>query len=149
MTAAASPRRRAPARPSLLGLRLPVGDPLELHAALRAGLPLSAVGALKAATGLTDAEIAELLQISERTFTRLKSSRARRLAPDVSDRVYAVAALYALADEVLGDHATALQWMNAPQFGLAESAPRALLSTEPGRQQVRALLQRIEHGFLA
>jgi uncharacterized protein (DUF2384 family) len=27
--------------------------------------------------------------------------------------------------------------------------PRSLLSTEPGRQQVRALLQRIEHGFLA
>ncbi len=60
-----------------------------------------------------------------------------------------MAALYALADEVLGDHAAALELMNALQFGLAESAPRALLSTDPGRQQVRALLQRIEHGFLA
>jgi putative toxin-antitoxin system antitoxin component (TIGR02293 family) len=149
MATAAAPRRRAPTRPSLLGLGLPVANPLELHAALRAGLPGSAIAALKAATGLPDAEIAELLQVSERTFTRLKASRARRLAPDLSDRVYAVAALYALADEVLGDHATALQWMNAPQFGLAEAVPRALLSTEPGRQQVRALLQRIEHGFLA
>jgi len=39
--------------------------------------------------------------------------------------------------------------MNDPQFGLAEVTPRSLLSLEPGRQDVSALLQPIEQGFLA
>ena len=133
----------------ILGLPLPAADPLELHSALRAGLPTKAISALKTQTQLSDADLAEALQISDRTFTRLKGTRAQRLAPDLSDRLYAVATLYALAEQVLGDRDTALEWMNAPQFGLAEGTPRSLLSTEPGRQQERALLQRIEHGFLA
>jgi len=134
---------------AIAGLPLPTADPLELHATLRAGLPSKVVAALKQQTGLSDADLAEVLQLSDRTFARLKSARAHRLASDLSDRLYAVATLYTLAEQVLGDRATALEWMNAPQFGLAEVTPRLLLSTEPGRQQVRALLQRIEHGFLA
>lgn len=147
----AKPVRPASHTTQILGMALPAGDPLELHAALQAGLPSTALAALKARTKLPDADLAEALQISDRTFARLKNARTRaqRLAPDLSDRLYAIATLYTLAEQVLGDHDTALQWMNAPQFGLAEAAPRSLLSTEPGRQQVRALLQRIEHGFLA
>ena len=53
------------------------------------------------------------------------------------------------AVEVLGDAETARQWMHAPQFGLAEATPQSLLLTEEGRQQVRALLERIEQGQLA
>ncbi len=140
---------KASPAPTILGLPLTAANPLELHAALRAGLPSKAIAALKSQTQLSDADLAEALQISDRTFARLKHSRVLRLAPDLSDRLYAVATVYALADEVLGDRDAALQWMNEPQFGLAEAAPRSLLSTEPGRQQVRALLLRIEHGFMA
>ena len=110
---------------------------------------MRSVTALKAQTQLADPELAEALQVSDRTLTRLKATRAtQRLPPDLSDRLYAVGSLYALAESVLGDRARALQWMNEPQFGLADAAPKTLLSTEPGRQQIRALLQRMEHSFL-
>jgi len=152
MANSAKPRVHEPPATSIPGLAMSAADPLALHATLRAGLPSEAVSVLKQQTGLSDADLAEVLQISDRTFTRLKQgARGQRLAPDLSDRLYAVATLYTLAEQVLGDgdRETALHWMNAPQFGLAEVTPRSLLSTEPGRQQVRALLQRIEHGFLA
>jgi uncharacterized protein (DUF2384 family) len=128
MAAVTKPPHRAATPPvRILGLPLPAADPLELHAALLAGLPAKAISALKIQARLSDADLAEARQISDRTFTRLKGARAQRLAPDLSDRLCAVATLYTLA----------------------EVTPRSLLSTEPGRQQVRALPQRIEHGFLA
>ncbi len=65
------------------------------------------------------------------------------------DAALAIAQLHQRAVEVLGDAETARKWMHAPQFGLAEATPQALLSTETGRQQVRALLERIEQGQLA
>lgn len=134
----------------MLGLQLAEQDPLQLHAALQAGLPARAVAALKAQTALSDAELAEALQISDRTLSRLKSAAPpTRLPADLSDRLYGVASIFSLAETVLGSHEAALEWMTAPQFGLAQSPPRALLSTEPGRRAVRSLLERIEHGFLA
>jgi putative toxin-antitoxin system antitoxin component (TIGR02293 family) len=133
----------------VLGLSTTEQGPLRLHATLRAGLPARTIAALKARTGLADAELAEALQVSDRTLSRLRNAGAAKLSAELSDRVYAVASVYALAEEVFGERAAALQWMNDPQFGLEEKPPTVLLSTEPGRQQVRALLQRIEHGLLA
>ncbi len=65
------------------------------------------------------------------------------------DAALAIAQLHQRAVEVLGDAETARKWMHAPQFGLVEATPQSLLSTEDGRQQVRALLERIEQGQLA
>lgn len=132
---------------SLLGGSIPGGDPMKLMKALRAGLPTASLRRFKQATGLPDEEIAELLQIGARTLTRLKSSS--RLPPDVSDRLYAVASVYALAEEVFGDRDAAVGWLGAPQFGLRYQPPREFLSTELGRQQVRDLLNQIKYGFLA
>jgi putative toxin-antitoxin system antitoxin component (TIGR02293 family) len=132
---------------SLLGGSIPERDPMKLMKALRAGLPTSSLRHFKQATGLADEEIAELLQIGARTLSRLKSSS--RLPPDVSDRLYAVASVYALAAEVLGDRDAAVGWLGSPQFGLQYQPPREFLSTELGRQQVRQLLNQIRYGFLA
>jgi uncharacterized protein (DUF2384 family) len=60
-----------------------------------------------------------------------------------------LAQLHQRAAEVLGDAESARRWMIAPQFGLAAATPRSLLATDEGRAQVRALLERIEQGFLA
>ena len=65
------------------------------------------------------------------------------------DAARAIAQLHQRAAEVLGDAETAREWMHAPQFGLAEVTPQSLLSTGVGRQQVRALLERVERGHLA
>jgi len=120
---------------------------MSLLKALRAGLPSAALRRFKRATGLPDAEIAELLQSGGRTLTRLKASN--RLPADLSDRLYAIASVYALAERVFGDRATAIGWLGEPQFALQGRTPRRFLSTELGRHQVMALLNQIEHGILA
>jgi putative toxin-antitoxin system antitoxin component (TIGR02293 family) len=51
----------------------------------------------------------------------------------------------ALAIEVLESEAAALHWLKRPQIGLGGRVPLALLSTDPGRDQVEKLLLRIEH----
>lgn len=131
----------------LLGGSVPESDPMKLMKALRAGLPTASLRHFKQATGLADEELAELLQIGARTLTRLKSSS--RLPPDISDRLYAVASIYALAEEVLGARDAAVRWLGSPQFGLQHHRPIEFLSTELGRQQVRSLLNQIEYGMLA
>lgn len=133
---------------TILGARIP-DDPLTLIRELRAGLPASALAKFKLATHLGDAEIADLLQIGGRTLSRIKVSPARRLPGDLSDRLYAVASIYALAEQVLGERKSAVGWLSEPQFGLGNRAPFEFLSTELGRRQVRTLLEQIEHGFLA
>jgi len=116
---------------------------------LEAGLPSRTLVRFKDAAGLTDPDVAELLRIGGRTLTRIKTAGAGKLPADLSERLYAVAEVYALAQEVFGDRATALGWLAEPQRALKHRAPRELLGSELGRQQVRALLQRIEHGLLA
>jgi len=53
------------------------------------------------------------------------------------------------AENVFGHRATARGWLASPQFTFGGKTPRELLASEIGRQQVGALLKRIEHGFVA
>ena len=131
-----------------LGAKIPERDPMQLLKALQVGLPSTTLNRFKRAAGLADQDVAELLHIGGRTLTRVRASK-RRLPADLSDRLYAVASAYAQAERVFGDRKSAIGWLNEPQFALADRPPRELLSTELGRRQVAALLDRIEHGFLA
>jgi uncharacterized protein (DUF2384 family) len=39
-----------------------------------------------------------------------------------------------------------VHWLKRPQIGLGGRIPLAMLTTDPGRDQVEKLLLRIEHG---
>jgi putative toxin-antitoxin system antitoxin component (TIGR02293 family) len=134
---------------SILGLPETERDALELIDALGQGFPVRALPHFKRAARLSDNEFARLLGLGNRTFTRLKSARAGRLPAEVSDRLYAVASIYALSEEVFGERDVAVSWLEEPQFELRGGRPRELLATEVGRQQVRSLLLQIEHAQLA
>ena len=133
---------------SLLGTALSDHEPLKLIEQLAAGLPAETLRQFKRATRLADADVAMMLQVGSRTLSRLKGARSR-LSADLSDRLYALASVYALAEDVLGDAGNARTWLAEPQHGLAGKRPLELLGSELGRSQVRGLLRRIEHGFLA
>ena len=132
----------------LLGTTLADHEPLKLLEQLSAGLPAATLRQFKRATQLADADVAALLQVSGRTLSRLKGGRSR-LPADLSDRLYSVASVYALAEDVFGGPGPARAWLAEPQHGLGGRRPQELVATEVGRAQVRALLRRIEHGFLA
>ncbi len=133
----------------LLGAAVRETEPLALLDLIQAGLPVESLTAFKAATGMADEEIARLLNIGGRTLTRLRGSAHDRLPADLSDRLVAVASIYGQAEDVFGDASTAAGWLKTKQFGLDQRIPRDLLGSEFGRQQVRALLRRIEFGQLA
>lgn len=133
---------------TLLGTALSDHEPLKLLEQLAAGLPAATLRQFKRATRLADADVATMLQVGNRTLSRLKVGKSR-LSADLSDRLYAVASVYALAEDVLGDADNARTWLAEPQHGLAGRRPRELLASELGRSQVRGLLKRIEHGYLA
>jgi putative toxin-antitoxin system antitoxin component (TIGR02293 family) len=134
---------------ALLGTQVPESTPLDLFDLIEAGLPAESLAAFKAATGMSDEAVAQVLNISGRTLTRLRSTSRQRLPSDLSDRLLAVASIYQLAEKVFGDLQTAIGWLNTQQFGLGQRTPRDLLASEIGRKQVQALLQRIEFGQLA
>jgi putative toxin-antitoxin system antitoxin component (TIGR02293 family) len=134
---------------NILGLPAIERDPFELIEALGEGFPVKALPYFKRAARLSDSEFARLLGMGGRTLTRLKSARTGRLSAEMSDRLYAVASIYALSEEVFGARDTAVSWLEEPQFALRGRRPRELLATEVGRQQVRSLLLRIEHAQLA
>ena len=133
---------------ALLGTALADHEPLKLLEQLAAGLPATTLRQFKRATRLADADVATMLQVGSRTLSRLKGARSR-LSADLSDRLYAVASIYALAEDVFGDAARVRAWLTEPQFGLAGKRPQQLLASELGRSQIRSVLKRIEHGFLA
>jgi putative toxin-antitoxin system antitoxin component (TIGR02293 family) len=133
---------------ALLGTTLADHEPLKLLEQLSAGLPAATLRQFKRATRLADADFAALLQVSGRTLSRLKGGKSR-LPADLSDRLYSVASVYALAEDVFGSPDRARTWLAEPQHGLGGRRPQELVATEFGRAQVRALLRRIEYGFLA
>jgi putative toxin-antitoxin system antitoxin component (TIGR02293 family) len=133
---------------TLLGTPLADHEPLKLLGQLAAGLPVATLRQFKRTSRLGDAEVAALLRVGARTLSRLKGAGAR-LSPSVSERLYAVASIYALGEDVFGDAERTRAWLAEPQHGLAGRRPLELLASELGRAEVRSLLKRIEHGFLA
>lgn len=109
------------------------------------GMPARSAEALKASIAVPDALLAQLLGISEKTLSRARAGEGR-LDSVVSDRLFRVARIVALAIDVLETEDAALHWLKRPQIGLGGRIPLALLTTDAGRDQVEKLLLRVEHG---
>lgn len=118
---------------------------LEWQEIIEAGVPVGSAEALKGAMAVSDRLFARLLGISEKTLSRSKARRGR-LDPVVSDRLFRVARIVALATDVLEDGQRAVQWLKRGQIGLGGRIPLSLLTTDAGRDEVEKLLLRIEHG---
>jgi putative toxin-antitoxin system antitoxin component (TIGR02293 family) len=96
---------------------------------------------------ITDREYARVLGLSERTLTRHKGQLQKRLGLVKSDRLYRMARIFALAQEVLEDDRHAIAWLRRPQIGLSGRTPLDMMRTEAGAREVEDLLGRIEHSI--
>lgn len=119
----------------------------ELGERVRRGLPYAALEAVMAGLGLTREQVAEALQLPERTLARRK--KERRLHPDESDRLFRLARIAAQASEVLGSTEKAARWLQKPNRALGGRVPLALLDTDAGTREVEEVLGRIEHGVVS
>lgn len=112
------------------------------------GIPAQSVEALKERIAVSDAVLAQLLGISEKTLSRARAGKGR-LDPVASDRLFRVAKIVSLAIWVLEAEQPAVHWLKRRQFGLGLRVPLELLTTDVGCDQVEGLLLAIEHGVYA
>jgi putative toxin-antitoxin system antitoxin component (TIGR02293 family) len=112
---------------------------------IETGLPTAAVEALKEVVGLDDPSLAVTLGVSIRTLARVRASEGR-LDSVVSDRLYRLARLVAIARVVLEHDDKAVHWLTHEQPGLGDRRPIDLAKSEPGAREIENLLLRIEHG---
>jgi putative toxin-antitoxin system antitoxin component (TIGR02293 family) len=111
---------------------------------LRRGLPVNALSKLSRQLGVSENRLASTVNIAQRTLTRRK--REGRFKTDESERVLRIARIFERAIEVLGTEDLAKQWFQTPVKGLGGKTPLDFADTEPGAQEVEAMLDRIEDG---
>ena len=121
-------------------------DAEELIARIRRGVEYSVVAQLQIAMDLSVGELSWLVDIAPRTLSRRKNEG--KLSKDESERAVRIRRLWERALEVFeGDAVRAREWFRTPVFSLGEKSPLEFSDTEPGAQEVLALLGRIEHGL--
>lgn len=97
--------------------------------------------------GLTDIEMARILNMSVRNLHRLKTDD--RLARDASERLLLLANLLRHGLDVFDDdRETLADWLRAPIRELNSQSPLYLLDTTTGFGLVDDVLGRIEHGIV-
>jgi putative toxin-antitoxin system antitoxin component (TIGR02293 family) len=112
---------------------------------IRKGLPVSSVERVMKGLGIKATEsLLPIIGMSSRTYARRKQSN-QALTPLESDRLYRLAKIESMAEDVLGDKETANDWLQSPNRALG-TVPLTLLDTEAGTEQVETVLTRIEHG---
>lgn len=121
--------------------------PEDWLAAVRQGLPFTALEAVASQLDLPSAEIGVLLGIPQRTFARRR--KLLQLSPQESDRLYRLARSFALAAEVLGSRTRAKQWLLSPNRALAGEVPLQWLDTDIGARQVEEVLLRLSYGVFS
>ena len=114
---------------------------------IRRGIPASAVESLRKAVQLSQAELARVLGIPERTLARRK--REGTLSSEESAKLLRLARIVGRANEVFEDSRAALHWLKAPNAALVGSTPLSLLDTDIGAESILDTLGRIEHGVFA
>jgi putative toxin-antitoxin system antitoxin component (TIGR02293 family) len=116
----------------------------KLIEAIRTGLPVEELEALRRGLDIPMDKLAPKLGISKATLYRRKLQG--RLGPEESDRILRFARLMGKAVEVLEDEDAARRWLRSPQVGLGGATPLDYAETEVGAREVEDLLGRIEYG---
>lgn len=112
---------------------------------IRGGFSYRSLEKLVAYLGLRLETVLQSLAINERTIQRRKSAASRLSQPE-SEKVYRLARLTALAEEVFEDRRAAQLWLTNPIPALSGVTPLSLLDTEEGARWAETELQRLAWG---
>jgi len=133
-------------------LRVPSGRSVRRSAGLwdhqpliRRGLPVRSLDAVAERLGVGMGELAAVLRTTTRSIDRWRAREAR-LSETISDRLYRVAYVIALAETVFADREKARQWMSRPNRALRHATPFDSLDNEVGARHVEEVLVRLRHG---
>jgi putative toxin-antitoxin system antitoxin component (TIGR02293 family) len=93
--------------------------------------------------------ILKAIGVSVRTAHRIKNDPDKPLDARTTDGIYRLESVRAMAQEVLGSAEAADEWLSTEAIGLEFRKPIDLLSTSPGAEAVKTLLQRMKYGVYA
>lgn len=114
----------------------------------RAGVDRAKADEVAGLVGLTDREMARILNLSERTLHRIQPDT--RLDSNASERLLLLEALIRHGLDVFDERGAVLgRWLRVPLPELRRQAPVSLLDTVTGFGMVHTVLGRIEHGIYA
>ncbi len=123
-----------------------VANDTDADAQIRGGYPVSIATHLQEVLGLSDAQMADVLGRSRRTFARYRGE-GKRLGLPESERLFRYLRLLQKGRAVFGSEEKAAWWMGAPNPALECRAPVEGALTTPGSAVDEELLAAIEHGF--
>ncbi len=112
----------------------------------RQGVPRLEVDQVAGLVGLTDKEVARILNVSDRNLHRLKPDE--RLSRDASQRLLLLTNLLRHGLDVFDDAETLADWLRSPIRELNSQSPLYLLDTTTGFGLVDDVLGRIEWGIV-
>ena len=127
-------------------LAQPVHTELDLMRAAAAGVPIKAVRNLQRHLRFSNREMSAVLSISESTLARREKSQ-QPLTRDESEKTIQLSALVAHGLEVFGHEPNFYDWLHTKNPALGSITPLSLLDSALGREQVRSILYRIQHGI--
>lgn len=116
-------------------------------ARIREGMPMEEFDSLAEWLDMPGDQLAPLLGISRATLHRRRKSG--RLESPESERIVRFARLLRRAVEVLGDEASAREWLRSPAVAFRGESPLSFADTEVGAREVEDLLGRLEHGVFS
>jgi putative toxin-antitoxin system antitoxin component (TIGR02293 family) len=130
----------------LIGIK--ASDRLELSEQVQIGFPFKAFVRLTKSMELTNQQLANLVQISDRTLNRRRKDG--KLNADESEKLLRFSRIYTLAVDLFdGDSTSAQDWLSSANRALRGLSPLTASKTEIGSREVENLILRLEHGVFS
>ena len=125
-------------------LRIKAKNVHELIEIIKKGLPFSSFEILCKQLGVSQKEMASIVNISPRTLSRRK--KEGRLKFIESDKIFYIAIVIETANRVLGGMDESKRWFHTPVKSLGFRTPLEYCEYFIGLREVENVLGRIEHG---
>lgn len=114
---------------------------------VRDGISKAYLTCLKEETSLDYEALAQALSVTRSTLINKKSDQ--KFSDHVSERIIAVAEIYSFGYEVFESKDHFNKWMFAPNQALGGAAPFDFMDNQFGREEIKNLIGRIEHGVFS
>lgn len=122
-----------------------IDSPKALVSLLRRGLPVDSAVFARDHLGLTPVVFDRVLPRT--TIASAQKSVSRTLSKAVSENLFRLSRLTAIAEEAFGDRERAHRWLTEPNPVFDNEAPAELADTEAGAEWVESVLMRMMYGI--
>ncbi|GAA4312563.1 type II RES/Xre toxin-antitoxin system antitoxin [Compostibacter hankyongensis] len=122
-------------------------SPFQKIRKIKSGISKKELSSIKEKARLDYDTLAQLLSVGRATLINKKNTE--RFNPNVSEKILALATLYAYGYDVFGDTDAFNDWMKSPNLALGNASPLEFADTLTGIEEVRKLIGRIDYGIFS